>query len=422
MKRCKNCGKILIKDANFCPNCGKPFGTGKLEEKKNKEIQKRYSCIHCGAEYGSFSCVCPICKKEQTGTIKSEIVLDLIHSLSKAEDRSSYESKEEIIRSFVLPENKEDLFYFIDYASRCVDVNVLTAKNARKAGLNRTEFERQRMLSLAWYQRLQEAYRKYKPLYEMAPDFYVVDRLYRSVDRGLQTSSTTYKDRKQSLRIKRIIGSVESLAFIAVVALIIGGLGYFFKVYLDAYEPRNLLAGTEFSNQSQDYETIEGEAELYNEETTYYDALRIIEDNTVQKPFVEGRDYLVALGITPTYFHSHTNELFDGTIKSKSDEELYDEQWIITKVDHYDKDQKRIICYVDNTENRKRLIEIEESVDEKVTGGEDKETDYVSIMVWVTETGECYHNKPNCGRTKSAYQVTIDQAYSMGKRQCSKCY
>lgn len=45
-------------------------------------------------------------------------------------------------------------------------------------------------------------------------------------------------------------------------------------------------------------------------------------------------------------------------------------------------------------------------------------------MVWLSETGSKYHNKPNCGRMNpdKAWQVSRSKAESMGYDACKKCY
>ena len=45
-------------------------------------------------------------------------------------------------------------------------------------------------------------------------------------------------------------------------------------------------------------------------------------------------------------------------------------------------------------------------------------------MVWLSETGSKYHNKPNCGNMNpdKARQVTKEQAVSQGYDACKKCY
>ena len=50
--------------------------------------------------------------------------------------------------------------------------------------------------------------------------------------------------------------------------------------------------------------------------------------------------------------------------------------------------------------------------------------DDVQILVWLTQTGECYHSKNDCGLTNSekAWQVPEDKAISYGYRPCSNCY
>lgn len=42
-------------------------------------------------------------------------------------------------------------------------------------------------------------------------------------------------------------------------------------------------------------------------------------------------------------------------------------------------------------------------------------------MVWITETGSKYHNKPNCGSTKNATQISLSQA-KKSYGACKKCY
>ena len=47
-----------------------------------------------------------------------------------------------------------------------------------------------------------------------------------------------------------------------------------------------------------------------------------------------------------------------------------------------------------------------------------------SEMVWLTQYGEKYHSKPNCGRSNpnTSYQVTLSEAQSRGYPPCKKCY
>lgn len=45
-------------------------------------------------------------------------------------------------------------------------------------------------------------------------------------------------------------------------------------------------------------------------------------------------------------------------------------------------------------------------------------------MVWISETGSKYHNKPDCGKMNpnKAYQISRSTAESQGYEACKKCY
>lgn len=54
----------------------------------------------------------------------------------------------------------------------------------------------------------------------------------------------------------------------------------------------------------------------------------------------------------------------------------------------------------------------------------DSSSDSEETMVWLSETGEKYHSKPNCGRMNpdKARQVTESDAESMGYGRCHNCF
>ena len=43
-------------------------------------------------------------------------------------------------------------------------------------------------------------------------------------------------------------------------------------------------------------------------------------------------------------------------------------------------------------------------------------------LVWITKTGKRYHSKSNCGSTKTAWQVTLEEAERKGLTRCGKCW
>lgn len=43
-------------------------------------------------------------------------------------------------------------------------------------------------------------------------------------------------------------------------------------------------------------------------------------------------------------------------------------------------------------------------------------------LVWITKTGKRYHSRSNCGSTKTAWQVTLEEAERKGLTRCGKCW
>lgn len=43
-------------------------------------------------------------------------------------------------------------------------------------------------------------------------------------------------------------------------------------------------------------------------------------------------------------------------------------------------------------------------------------------LVWIPNSGHCYHSNPNCSGMKNPTQVSLSQAENWGYRACSKCY
>lgn len=55
---------------------------------------------------------------------------------------------------------------------------------------------------------------------------------------------------------------------------------------------------------------------------------------------------------------------------------------------------------------------------------DDDDDTYYDPLVWISATGEKYHNKPNCGRMNpnKAYQMTLSEAQASGYGACQNCF
>ena len=44
------------------------------------------------------------------------------------------------------------------------------------------------------------------------------------------------------------------------------------------------------------------------------------------------------------------------------------------------------------------------------------------VMVWISSSGNHYHNKPSCSQMVNPWQITRDTAWEMGLTACGRCY
>lgn len=42
--------------------------------------------------------------------------------------------------------------------------------------------------------------------------------------------------------------------------------------------------------------------------------------------------------------------------------------------------------------------------------------------VWITASGKKYHKKPDCGNSKEASEISLDEAKKQGFEPCKRCY
>lgn len=63
-----------------------------------------------------------------------------------------------------------------------------------------------------------------------------------------------------------------------------------------------------------------------------------------------------------------------------------------------------------------------QSANDKNISSELSSAEQQTEYVWVTRTGKKYHSISNCGSTKSATQITLQEAKEKGLTPCAKCY
>lgn len=203
MPYCTNCGTKLDDDAKFCKNCGKPvfIDTNVAQNKINDSIYKKsdserktvyegtiHKCPNCGATIDAYETVCSNCGYE----IRERKITSVVHELSlKLENNSDPKKKEELIRTFYIPNIREDIYEFF----------ILALSNIKVGGMNTD----------AWMVKLEQAYQKAELSFGNSKEFARLQLMYEEAQKLNRKNSTISTIRKSSKIFKS--GYIWALLF-----------------------------------------------------------------------------------------------------------------------------------------------------------------------------------------------------------------
>lgn len=196
MAFCIKCGQQLPQGANFCANCGISVENTSNENENQNQRKTVYDgevhkCPRCGEVLNSFASSCPSCGYEIRGNKVSSSVHNFTMRLSKMNDE---QQKIMLIRSFPIPNNKEDILEFIILASSNIEDSI------------------DNELIDAWQVKFEQAYQKANMLFKDDDAFLKIQEIYTSANKKISK-------RKQAKKVNSV---AEKVNFVAVVIVVIG--------------------------------------------------------------------------------------------------------------------------------------------------------------------------------------------------------
>lgn len=218
---CSKCGNEIESDDEFCSKCGnavrKKYNSSFEDDSTRKETYdgEIRKCPNCGEVLKSFTPNCPSCGYELRNSKTTNYIYDFTQKLEAA---STTKQKDDLIRHFVMPNTKEDIYEFI----------ILAATNVEKNGDNTD----------AWFVKLEQAYNKAKMIMGGSSDFQIIETIYtkaiknynKTVRKKKATSLTSFI----SLHWKGIVITVLSILSVIsfLLAPILSDKGFISTVFL----------------------------------------------------------------------------------------------------------------------------------------------------------------------------------------------
>lgn len=171
---CTSCGQQLPNRVNFCPNCG----TAVYNDTVNNSVRRtvfegdQHKCPYCGEFIDSFTMRCPSCNREIRNSPVSNAFDAFSNQLIQARTK---EQRNILIRSFAIPNTKEDVNEFMILASS----NLGTS-------LDNDELE-------AWKSIIDRTYQKAHRLYNNDSDFSELEINYETACQRIKSINAQRK-------------------------------------------------------------------------------------------------------------------------------------------------------------------------------------------------------------------------------------
>lgn len=225
MTFCMNCGQRLPEGAKFCSNCGAATGEVKSETAQRKIVYdgEVHKCPNCGEIVDSFVLNCPSCGHEFRSSASTSLVQELASKLEAMEQQQeprkrrtikdellrtnnlskTDEQKISLIRSFVIPNTKEDILEFIILASSNINVELYGESNLTP------ENEVLKAVSDAWIAKFEQAYRKAQFSFSETPTFTQIKEVYIN-----KTNEINKQKKKKTLVPLLALGGLLALSLL----------------------------------------------------------------------------------------------------------------------------------------------------------------------------------------------------------------
>lgn len=208
MAFCSKCGNQIADGSRFCSFCGTPTANSNNgNESQRRQIFEGviHKCPNCGEVLESFTAFCPACGLELRNTKTSDTVKEFALKLI---DANNVEQKIDLINSFPVPNNKEDIYEFMVLAS----TNIGT--------IEKLDYGSQNQLMGAWLVKVEQCFQKAKLVLTKDEDITYIENVYAQTYQKLNEAKKKAKRNQIIGVILRTVGTWGGLIILIIGALL----------------------------------------------------------------------------------------------------------------------------------------------------------------------------------------------------------
>lgn len=229
MAFCSNCGQELEYGIQFCPECGEPILKKEETYEQRRAIYdgELHKCPNCGELLKSFEFECSTCGYELRDNKVSSSVKEFTLKLEAIEVKREYEKtrgifaaleaqqrlsktdeqKISLIKSFPVPNSKEDMLEFMILATSSINMRTYDFFNTN---ISKSEKE----INAAWFSKVQQVYEKAKRIYSSDSTFAEIKALYDACNEKILESK-----KKGIIKWVLLVGWIPLLWIVIIVSL-----------------------------------------------------------------------------------------------------------------------------------------------------------------------------------------------------------
>lgn len=225
---CKKCGNEIEDNSNFCSKCGTSVNL-KNNERNIIYDGEVHKCPNCGEVLKAFDVKCSSCgfeirdrssssslrefylKLEQieAGREKKKIKSIFVQTLIGDNLSKTDEQKISLIRSFIIPNTKEDLYEFLILSKSNIEIDLYENTQLKTARL---------AVSDAWKAKFEQAYQKARLLFKNDERMVEIQAMYDEVNKSINNAKW------RTLKLVGIIyGVIIAIAAITLIIVAICG-------------------------------------------------------------------------------------------------------------------------------------------------------------------------------------------------------